>query len=35
MAFSSIGEVLKEFQVIYTEANFIVETASRIGWCGI
>ncbi len=33
MAFSSykiIGEVLKEFQVIYTEANFIVETAFNV-----
>lgn len=33
MAFSNyriIGEVLKEFQVIYTEANFIIETAFNI-----
>jgi hypothetical protein len=33
MAFSSykiIGEVLKEYQVIYTEANFIVETAFNV-----
>ncbi|MBW4607245.1 MAG: hypothetical protein KME22_08465 [Hassallia sp. WJT32-NPBG1] len=33
MAFSNykiIGEVLKEFQVFYTEANFIVETAFNV-----
>lgn len=33
MAFSSyriIGEVLKEFQVIYTEANFLIETAFNV-----
>jgi hypothetical protein len=33
MAFSSykiIGEVLKEFQVFYTEANFIVETTFNV-----
>lgn len=33
MAFSSykiIGEVLKEFQVFYTEANFIIETAFNV-----
>lgn len=33
MAFSSyriIAEVLKEFQVIYTEANFLVETAFNV-----
>lgn len=33
MAFSNyriIGEVLKEFQVIYTEANFIIETAFNV-----
>jgi hypothetical protein len=30
MAFSTIGEVLKEFQVFYTEANFIVEIAFNV-----
>jgi hypothetical protein len=30
MAFSTIGELLKEFQVFYTEANFIVETAFNV-----
>ncbi|GAX39550.1 hypothetical protein NIES4075_05060 [Tolypothrix sp. NIES-4075] len=30
MAFSTIGEVLKEFQVFYTEANFILEIAFNV-----
>ena len=30
MAFTTIGEVLKEFQVFYTEANFIIETVFNV-----